>query len=157
MMKNASILGYLTITLLMLTACNQPVPAGKIINEKASLPASLGADKMGVIASFINKRQHTMSTLYGNALSVKRARAGTVIQAGEELLLVTWKQKADDNWFGANIPAFVKRVEKVTTGRTPEEVTYEQYQGDALSLNSDTTGKSSLINAIFGMQASVMP
>lgn len=156
-MKNAYILGYITITLLVLTSCNRPVPAEKIINKKASLPASFGADKMGVIASFINKKQHTMSTLYGSALSVKRARSGTVIHPGEELLLVTWKQKADENWFGVNIPALVQSVEKVTTGRTPEEVTYKQYQGDALSLNNDTADKSLRINAIFDMQASVMP
>ncbi len=143
---------------LLLSACQQRVPADRIINHQASVPAPFGLDNMGVITSSINKRQHTMSTLYGNAVSVSRARSGAAIQSGEELVLVTWKQKADENWFGANVPDRVQCVEQVTTGKTPDETSYQRYGGSPLSLSrEDATAKSSRINVIFGMQASVMP
>lgn len=142
---------------LLLAACHQPVPAGRIINQKASLPASFGLEQMGVITSSINKRQHTMSTLYGNAVSVNRARSGATIAPNEKLLLVTWKQKADENWFGANIPKEVQSVEQITTGANPGEAVYQRYGGSSLTLSRDIIAKSSRINVIFGMQASVMP
>jgi hypothetical protein len=142
---------------LLLSACKQRVPAEKIINQKASLPASFGLDKMGVITSFINKRQHSMSTLYGNTVAVQRARSGAAIQPDEKLVLVTWKQKADEGWFGANIPDEVQSLEQVTTGAKPDEAGYQRYEGTPLSLSRDTIAESRRINAIFGMQASVMP
>lgn len=98
-----------------------------------------------------------MSTLYGNTVAVQRARSGTAIQPGEKLVLVTWKQKADENWFGANIPDKVQSLEQVTTGVKVDEPTYQRFEGSPLSLSRDTIAKSIRINAIFGMQASVMP
>jgi hypothetical protein len=145
------------VAALLFSACSQPVPAGKIINYQASVPASFGLGKMEVITSLINKRQHTMSTLYGNAVSVKRARSGAMIQPGEKLLLVTWQQKPDENWFGANIPNRIERVEQIETTSTPETAKYLCYTGSGLALSIDTTGQNSRINAIFGLQASVMP
>lgn len=140
---------------LLLAACRQPVPADRIINRKAAVPAAFGLDSLGVITTTINKRQHTMSTLYGNVLAVKRARSGAGIQAGEKLVLVTWKQKPDENWFGANIPAEVQRIEQVTTLAGP--ASYRRFDGPSLALHTDTTAQSKRINAIFGMQASMMP
>ena len=141
----------------LVSACRQQVPVNKIINQQASLPASFGLGNMGVIASFINKKQHTMSTLYGNLVSVQRARAGEAVQPHEQLLLVTWEQKADENWFGANIPGQVQSVEQVITGAQPTDVTYQRYEGNPLSPGQDTTAKTSRINSIFGLQASIMP
>lgn len=98
-----------------------------------------------------------MATLYGNTVAVQRARSGAPVQPGEKLILVTWKQKPDESWFGANIPDKVQSLEQVTTGTTPDEAGYQRYEGTPLSLSRDIIATSSRINAIFDMQASVMP
>lgn len=149
-------LGCVAASLLM-TACNRPVPAGKIINQQASVPVSFGFEKMRVIASSINKKQHTMSTLYGNPVSVMRARSGAKICSGEKLVLVTWRQKADENWFGANIPGQVQKIEQITTQTSPKKVSYRLYTGKMLAPDQDTIGQSSRIKTILSMQASIMP
>ncbi|MDB5141771.1 MAG: hypothetical protein JWQ66_484 [Mucilaginibacter sp.] len=66
-------------------------------------------------------------------------------------------KKADENWFGANIPGQVQSVEQVTTGAKADEASYRRYEGDSLSPSGDTITKSSRINAIFALQASIMP
>jgi hypothetical protein len=139
------------------TACQQRIPANQIINQKASLTKSIGLYKMKVITSSIDKEAHTMATLYGNDAAVTRARSAGIIGPNEQLVLVTWDQKADENWFGANIPAQVKRVEKIETRNVGIDVKYHRYDGPSLAYSSDTTGESRRINAIFGMKASIMP
>lgn len=142
---------------LMISACKQPVSPDIIINSKASLPPAFGINKLGVITSTINKRHHTMSTLYGNLISVNRSRSSAPIGAGEKLVLVTWTQKPDESWFGANIPAQVQTVEQITTGGKPDSVKYLRYAGQQLTAVRDTTGEASRIHTILGMQASIMP
>lgn len=143
--------------LVLLSACRQNVATNQIINQKASIPTSFQLEKMKVITSSVNKRQHTMSTLYGNSTSVKRARLGSPLKGGEMLVLVTWEEKPDGNWYGASTPGTVKSVEQVTTGMHPNQTGYHLYIGPRLTLQRDTLGQNSRINAIFGMQASIMP
>lgn len=98
-----------------------------------------------------------MSTLYGNPVSVARMRSGAAISRGEKLLLVTWRQKADENWFGATIPGQIQCIEEITTQNKPAELRYCLYSGKTLAANRDTTGQSRRINSILHMQASIMP
>lgn len=142
---------------LLLAGCQHPVPANRIINTKASVPAFFGLDSMGVITSFINKRHHTMSILYGNSVSVRRARSQGFMQSNEKMILVTWQQKPDKNWFGANIPGRVLSIEEVTTGNDTSKPSYRYFDGPSFSPNAALSADSSRIRAIFGMEASVMP
>ena len=142
---------------LSVSACEHEVSPDKIINHSASVPPAFGISKLGVIASSINKRKHTMSTLYGNSNSVNRTRAGAALGTGEKLVLVTWKQKADESWFGANIPDEIQSIEQISAGGDVKEMHYQQFLGQNLTLNQDTSGRSRRISNILGMQASIMP
>ena len=142
---------------LLAAACSHPVDTQTIINQKASVPAAFHLQDLRVITSGINKKRQTMSTLYGNSKAVDRARSGGLVGAGEEMVLVTWRQKADENWFGANIPANVMAVEKIMTGSDPLTVNYQRYKGPALTLATDTSGRNQRIAAIFAEKNSIMP
>jgi hypothetical protein len=84
-------------------------------------PARVAPAGYQVIASFIDRSDSTMSTLYGNPEAAASAR-GAYTQ-GSALLLATWSQKEDPHWFGANIPGALKSVEKVSFG--PAGPTYD--------------------------------
>lgn len=56
-----------------------------------------------------------MSILYANQLAMDNAaKKNAVMTIGERLVLVTWKQKTDSNWFGARVPGHLRSVELVT-------------------------------------------
>jgi hypothetical protein len=71
--------------------------------------------KWNVITTMADKKNKTMSTLYGNDIAYQYARTqkGTDYPANAQLRLVTWNQQEDDRWFGANIPAKIKSIEVV--------------------------------------------
>ncbi|MFB9845454.1 hypothetical protein [Mucilaginibacter ginsenosidivorans] len=142
---------------LSITACKQDKAPDEDINYKASVPSAFGISNLGLIASSINKRQHTMATLYGNSVSVSRSRSNGPIAPGEKLVLVTWKQKPDEHWFGANIPADVESVEQITTASDPQTIHYSRYMRKQHGIVRDTTGQNGRIKSIFAMQASIMP
>ncbi|MFC0518558.1 hypothetical protein ACFFGT_30365 [Mucilaginibacter angelicae] len=146
---------------LMFTACsnNQPV---ELYNTKAALPASpqYNLDGLKVITSFVNKKQGTASTLYGNDLALKSAIDGNkALAANEEFTLVTWKQQDDDHWFGAKIPSDVESVEVIKTAASGNSVAinYQQLEGKGLAVKSDTLGQAERIKYILGQKPSVMP
>ncbi|WP_158797535.1 cytochrome P460 family protein [Pedobacter sp. L105] len=149
--------------LLFLVSCSEKHPDGaSLINKEASLPAAFNFSKMGlkVITSSINKKQGTMSTLYGNDLALNTAKAGRPAQPGEVLALITWKQKDDDRWFGAKIPGKLQSMEMINTTAAPgaaATVTYKHYDGDQMALNPDTLVNQERIKYIFDQKPSVMP
>jgi hypothetical protein len=149
--------------LLALSACSQPqVPAGQL-NEAASLPTSFEFNKLGlrVLASSVNRRQATMATLYGNDLARQAALGGTgAAQPGEVLALVTWRQQADPNWFGARIPGKLQSLELLrtapgSTGRPA--VTYQRFTGKGLTLWADTLHQQERIAYLLAQKPAVMP
>ncbi len=155
------------ITLLFLalavSSCSEKKSPDEIINEKASLPEALNWEAAGykVITSYIDKKDSTMSILYGNDLARKTfiASENRVIR-GEMLVLVTWKQKADENWFGANIPGKLNTIEliKISAGNSgATAIAYSLYKGKAFILSKDTTDNQVRIRYIFSQQPSVMP
>jgi hypothetical protein len=78
-----------------------------------------------------------MATLFGNDLAVDYARSHSQrdYPAGSVLALVTWTQREDPRWFGANIPDRLKSVEFVTVGSPPgrpSSFSYEEYEGTPL-------------------------
>jgi hypothetical protein len=155
-MRRAYIL--LAFTAIMLTACTNTTNNSTLVNDAASLPSSFNFGKMGfkVITSTINKKLGTMSTLYGNEPALKAAGTDSAI-AGEVFALVTWKQQADDHWFGAKIPANLLSVEYVKTDETGSSISYQKFTGKNLVLSADTSNSQARIKYIFDQKPSVMP
>jgi hypothetical protein len=155
---------YIVFPLLVFVsaACSTPTDSVQLINKNASLPASFNFSTLGlkVISSFINNKQNTMSTLYGNDLALNVAKAGTPVRAGEVLAMITWKQKEDEHWFGAKIPDDLQTLEMIkTTAGQPANVniSYQRYEGKQLTLKNDTAGNGKSIKYIFAQRPSVMP
>ncbi len=100
-----------------------------------------------------------MSTLYGNAAALKAATDSTQHQPGETFTLVTWKQKADGHWFGANIPGDLQCVTLLKTTGQPGAITfnYQKYTGKSLTMSTDTVGNIATTKFILSERASVMP
>jgi hypothetical protein len=149
----------LIVLAIFLAACSNP--PGNPLNQEASFPASFDLTKMNfkVITSSLNKKQATMSTLYGNETALKAARDSTRHQPGETYALVTWKQKADGHWFGANIPGDLQSVTMLKTTGQPGIVSFncQKYTGKSLTQNTDTTGNAAITKFILSERASVMP
>ncbi|MGA8500453.1 MAG: cytochrome P460 family protein, partial [Candidatus Sulfotelmatobacter sp.] len=113
----------------------------------ASLVGPLPANPLQwkIITSTIDKADSTMSTLYGNDVAVRYARANSQhnYPAGSVLSLVTWTQREDDRWFGAKIPDRVKSVEFVFVDAAADgrqSYSYQQYEGAPLTMASEQKG-----------------
>ncbi|MGY0035674.1 hypothetical protein [Pedobacter sp. NJ-S-72] len=156
---------YLAFTLLLLiaTGCKRQNNnhAGEL-NEMANLPQNLQFNKLGlkVITSMINKKEATMSTLYGNNIALeytKSKRDSTV--ADLFFALVTWKQQDDERWFGAKIPGQFLSVEMVTSKANGQEIQtlYKVYKGENGKWQSDPFHEKTQIKYILSQTASVMP
>jgi hypothetical protein len=149
--------------LLALSACSQhKVPAGQL-NEAASLPPSFDFSTLGlrVLASFVNRQQATMATLYGNDLARQAALGDTgAAQPGEVLALLTWKQQADPNWFGARIPGALQSLELLRTGSASAghpAITYQYFTGKDLVLRADTLHQQERIAYLLAQKPAVLP
>jgi len=98
-----------------------------------------------VITTVVHQREGTMSTLYGNDVAVKDARAGKPYSAGAVVTLVTWEQRDDPHWFGGRIPG---------EGRTEEVVSY---LGSGPVYKGKNTSEAPRISYIAGLKAAVLP
>jgi hypothetical protein len=117
-----------------------------------------------VICSLVNKKEGTMSTLYGNEMAKRSARGsqGNTYPPGSVLTLVTWTQKKDIHWSEANIPGTLVSLEKIRFG---EEAgmdslpVYEKYGGNPLRKREDNNlyEMKARISFIVNQRASVMP
>jgi hypothetical protein len=114
-----------------------------------------------VTTSFVDKKEGTMSTLYGNDMAAQNARAGRNYLSGSVLSLVTWSQRDDPHWFGARIPATLRSIEQVTFVTAPGNSTpsYEKYEGPSpeKSLSPDPETIRKRIAYITSLKASVVP
>jgi hypothetical protein len=142
----------------LLLSCTDPSNQVNLVNDKAALPAAFNFDRLGlkVMASSINKKHNTMSTLYANVLALQSAVKGLKDPLpGEAFALITWRRQADDHWFGANIPGELQSIELVNT--TKAITSYKKYEGRSLTLNSDTLDQSKRIKYILSLHPSIMP
>jgi hypothetical protein len=135
------------------------------INTGASLAGSLPANPLSwrVITSSADPAAHTMSTLFGNDAAIAYARSNSAhdYPAGAQIALVTWTQREDPRWYGANIPSTVQSVEFVTvsgaTNGTPSYA-YEKYQGQPLQkVAPDSTSDLQRISFLISQRSSVFP
>ena len=130
------------------------------LNQDAALVGDLPSNPLQgrVITSWINKRDSTMSTLYGNDVAVQYARtnADKMYPAGSVLSVVTWSQQEDPRWFGAKIPQKVGSVEFVAM-IGPGAYTYQRYEGSPLKKVGDGVAPNDRAAYVLAQRAAVMP
>ncbi|MGB8539603.1 MAG: cytochrome P460 family protein [Acidobacteriaceae bacterium] len=93
----------------------------------------------GAITMYVDPKNHTMATLYGNDEAmdaVEAHRAAPAYPGGAVLALVTWTQREDPHWFGARIPDRPLSVEFVEAGSQPH---YRRFSGTALEEDERAT------------------
>lgn len=150
---------YFSLILVSLLSCHQEPQEN--INEKASIQHNDELLEnpllMTPITSSIHPKDSTMSTLYGNEIAVMHAKSNSKYPQGATLYEVTWKQKSDEWWFGANVPKEILSVEKVIF-REKEKVEYEIYEGRPLKKKGQKEGsETSRILAIVSQKMAVSP
>ena len=141
------------------TACHQPlrgndyvytmpittaqVTGAEVVNNAAAVANVTNLPHQplvwGAITMYVDPRNHTMATLYGNDAAmdaVEAHRAAPVYPAGAVLALVTWTQREDPHWFGARIPDRPLSVEFVDAGAQPH---YRRFSGNALEEDEGAT------------------
>ena len=135
------------------------------INATASLTGSLPADPLSwrVITSSSDPAAHTMSTLFGNDAAIAYARSNSAhdYPSGAQIALVSWTQREDPRWYGANIPSTVQSVEFVTvsaaTNGTPS-YSYEKYEGQPLQkVAPDSIADLQRTSFLISQRSSVFP
>jgi hypothetical protein len=144
-----------------------PITAAKVSGEEvvnnraAELPASLPSQPLewSAITMFVDPRDRTTATLYGNDAAMQAVRTrGTSGAApgvalaypeGAVLALVTWAQRDDPHWFGARIPDVPQSVEFVQVTAAGTVNSYRSFAGSGLVENhpaaSVMTQRSSFI------------
>jgi hypothetical protein len=158
-MKNYALLSILILSIL--SGCTgKEKNTSDLYNQEASLPDTLSVKPLEwkVICSFLNKNDHTMSTLYGNDIAVKSTRKGIAYPAGSVIALVSWSQKEDKHWYGALIPGTVQSIETVTL-RGDAQPIYEKKEGKPLRIRvaGDPSTVKDRIAYLVSQKASVMP
>jgi hypothetical protein len=129
------------------------------LNLDASLTGDLPSNPFQgrVITSWIDKRDSTMSTMFGNDVAVQYARtsAGPTYPTGAVLSVVTWTQQEDPRWFGGKIPEKVRLVELVTV--TEQGLQFDRYEGSPLKKMAATDTDKDRANYLLAQRAAVMP
>ncbi|SHL85797.1 hypothetical protein [Chryseobacterium polytrichastri] len=158
-MKNYSI--YLILALILIVSCQQK--SQKVLNVEASIQKSDELKEnpllMSPITSSIQPKKKTMSTLYGNDIAFNYAKTNfnSNYPQNSTLYEVTWMQKPDELWFGANIPKEVLSVEKITF-LDKGIIAYEMFQGKTLKrAKMDEVKESLRRDTILSQRMAVSP
>jgi len=161
---------------LTLAGCSAPTNPALVasINLPASLSGELRTNPLQwqVITSFVDKSHSTMSTLYGNdtAVQYSRSNSGHDYPDGSQLALVTWTQREDPRWFGANIPGQLQSIEFVTVSQalsparpsSPQLIPsyfYQRFEGSLLKLSAswNSTVPDLRVSLLLSLPASPFP
>ena len=148
------------IAITLLFAACKPKPQ-IVLNDKASLSSSDQLPEnpllLNPLTTSINTRDSTMSTLYGNDMAFSHAKkqANNFYPKGSLLYEVTWKQRPDSVWFGANIPREIFSVERISFNEQGAPV-YEFYHGNPLK-KSDSQNDLERIAFISSQRMAVSP
>jgi hypothetical protein len=143
----------------LLNSCQSGPVLG--LNEEASVRV---ADELPenplllhAITSGVQPKDSTMYTLYGNdtAFAYASSHGDNVYPAEAVLYEVTWRQQADEQWVGGNVPKAImtiERVEYVANG----QVVYTLYQGTPLKKVA-AADPGSRLEVISGQRMAVSP
>jgi len=92
-----------------------------------------------VITMFVDPKDHTMATLFGNDEAMQAVKGGRTKKgfvpaypAGSVLALLTWNQREDPHWFGARVPDNPQSIEFVETDASGNGRAYQCYAGPLL-------------------------
>ena len=128
---------YITILFLavFLNACNTKTESNLNLRASINEGSELSENPLleNVITTSINPKEGTMQTLYGNgvAWSYVNTHSDLNYPKGSKLFSVTWKQKPDSLWFGANIPEEIISVEQISFNNY-NQPQYAKFQGNPL-------------------------
>ncbi|WP_159473372.1 cytochrome P460 family protein [Dyadobacter sp. 3J3] len=153
-----TLVGLSFLSIFLLISCSKE----NLYNESASFADSTKITRVleeKVITAMADRKKKTISTLYGNDIASEHARNSADHQypSGSELSLVTWSQKEDIQWYGANIPGEIKSIE-IVKYQTPDSATLEHYEGKTLQLRKTNFEISmSRIGYISGLRGAVLP
>jgi hypothetical protein len=159
-MKNLFTICICLLTLTYLPGCIQSNES--YLNEGASILKLEDLPEnpllLHPLTSSINPNDSTMATLYGNDLAMGHAQVykGSDFPAGAVLYQVTWKQKKDSLWFGANIPAKVLSVEQISFDGYKNAV-YKLYKGDELRESNRKDVVPDRVDLIISQRMAVSP
>jgi hypothetical protein len=124
--------GVFPLIILLMLGCKPN--ATDQINNEASITSNSRLPEnpleMTPMAVSLQPEAKTMSTLYGNSTAAKRLKDGADYAPGSVLYLVTWKEKADPDWFGARIPDRVTAIERISFDQNGEK-SYTLFKGPA--------------------------
>lgn len=154
---------YLIIVLCAVTlmGCDsQSKPHAAAFNDPASItPAdALPVNPLlwKVLSSGVNKKQHTMHTVYANDTAFTFAKSGldSAWPANASVAVVTWEEQEDTHWFGGNMPDKIKSVELITidSAHTPA---YALYEGSPLKYTAGGTSKDFAVKAEYWLKRPV--
>lgn len=149
----------LLICILLLNACK--TSSENNINADSSLKKldELTENPLleNVLTTVTHPTDSTMQTLYGNGIAWDFANTHSDLQCpvGSKLYLVTWKQKPDSLWFGANIPKEIVFIEEVKfiEGNSPS---YTFYQGKPLK-KASSNNSSGRLSYILSLKMAITP
>lgn len=160
-MKKLSLV-LIPMLILLISSCNK-VKTAPPINDHAALPSLLNPDRLGleVVTIYYDKKNGTISTLYGNKKAYLSAVDSIVShKAGEIYMMVTWKEIDNEQWFGAKIPGKAKEIEVVKVVASAEghtQTKYERYSGKKLALVTDVPDEKQRSEYILSRRASILP
>jgi hypothetical protein len=126
---------WIIILTLLVTACKEGskkinLNQGASIMAADTLPENPLLEK--VLTASINTKDSTMATLYANKIAWGNAHnPSTKYSPGAVLYQVTWKQRPDSVWFGANIPKEIQSIERIFY-TSDGAAHYELYEGRPL-------------------------
>jgi len=160
-MRKIHLLGPMFVV--MLLGCQEAVNprVATRLNDDAAVVGDLPSNPLQekVITSWLDRKNGTMSTLYGNELAIQHARTSAAADYpnGSVLSLVTWKEQEDPRWFGGRIPQRPTSVEIVTVHAAPDQYTYQRFENSPLKKVDEHVAPYDRAAYLLNQRAAVMP
>ncbi|MEH6309180.1 hypothetical protein RYH73_26245 [Olivibacter sp. CPCC 100613] len=149
----------LSIVVLSLFGCNPKNGLG--LNENASINnlGNLSENPLllKAISASIHQKDNSMTMLYGNDFAYNYAKMSSKdnYPTGSILYGVTWQLQEDEQWFGANIPENIRKIERIEF-LDNNKIDYKRFDSKGVEeINTDDAQER--IDQIKGMQMAVTP